>query len=264
MKEGLQALNAYQVASIRMIGGGLVLLPFLPRALKRVPREKLGIMLLSGLLGSFFPAYLFCLAETRLDSALAGIMNALTPLFTLGVGVLFFQAKISRLKWLGVILGFAGLVLLILAGGQTIDFTYVGFASFILLATLLYGINVNLVNKHLHHIASLDIATIAFSFLILPGALVLWISGFPGPEAYSRSWVWSVGASAILGMLGTALASVLFYVLLKKAGPVFASMVTYGIPFVALGWGLLAGETIQFLQVCCLGLILAGVYLARK
>ncbi len=149
MKEGLRVLDAYQVASIRILSAGLVLLPFLPQSLRAVPRNKLGTVLLSGLMGTFFPAYLFCLAETKLDSALAGILNALTPLFTLSMGAMFFHVQIGWRKWTGVVIGFVGMILLMLAGRQTVDFSYLGFASFILLATIFYGINVNTVNRFL-------------------------------------------------------------------------------------------------------------------
>jgi drug/metabolite transporter (DMT)-like permease len=264
MKEGLRVLDPWQVASIRILSAGLVLLPFLGRALKSVPRQKLGVVILSGLLGTFFPAFLFCLAETRLDSALTGILNALTPLLTLCVGALFFQARIGWRKWAGVLLGFAGMVLLMLAGKQALDLSYLGFASYVLLATLFYGINVNMVNRYLSQTGSLHIAAIAFSFLIPPSLCILAFTGFFNQAGIPQGWFRAVGASAVLGMLGTALASILFYVLLKKAGTVFASMVTYGIPFVALGWGLLAGESINLLQVLCLGVILAGVYMTKK
>lgn len=264
MKEGLRELDAYQVASIRILSAGLVLLPFLRQSMKAIPGKKRATVLLSGLLGTFFPAYLFCLAETKLDSALAGILNALTPLFTLAVGALFFRSNIIWRKWLGVLLGFLGMILLVLAGRQTVDFSYLGFASLVLLATLLYGINVNVVNKYLADIGSLHIATLAFTFLIFPSVGILFSTGFFGQIALTEAWYQAVGASAILGILGTALASVLFYVLLKKAGPVFSSMVTYGIPFVAMGWGILAGESVNLLQVLCLGIILSGVYIARK
>jgi drug/metabolite transporter (DMT)-like permease len=264
MKEGLRVLDAYQVASIRILSAGLVLLPFLPQSLRAVPRKKLGTVLLSGLMGTFFPAYLFCLAETKLDSALAGILNALTPLFTLSMGAMFFHVQIGWRKWTGVVIGFLGMILLMLAGRQTVDISYLGFASFILLATIFYGINVNTVNRFLSDIGSLHIATLAFTFLILPASAILAATGFFGSAHDTSAWLRAVGASAVLGILGTALASILFYVLLKKAGPVFSSMVTYGIPFVALGWGVLAGETVNMLQLLCLLLILAGVYIAKK
>jgi drug/metabolite transporter (DMT)-like permease len=264
MKEGMRVLDPWQVASIRILSAGLVLLPFLGRALKSLPRQKLGVVILSGLMGTFFPAYLFCLAETRLDSALTGILNALTPLLTLCVGALFFQARIRWKKWAGVLLGFAGMVLLMLAGTEALDLSYLGFASYVLLATLFYGINVNTVNRYLSQTASLHIAAIAFTFLIPPSLGILVFSGFFNQMGSLEGWYRAVGASAVLGMLGTALASILFYILLKKAGTVFASMVTYGIPFVALGWGMVAGESVNLLQVLCLGIILAGVYMTKK
>jgi drug/metabolite transporter (DMT)-like permease len=264
MKEGLKALNAFEVASIRIASAGIVLLPFLPASLRGIPRKKARVVMLSGVLGTFLPAYLFCVAETRLDSALAGILNALTPLFTLVVGAFFFHNTVPAKKWFGVFLGFAGMVLLMLSGGKAIGWGYMGYASYILLATLLYGVNVNLVNKYLHDIASLHIATVAFAVLLLPALGVLWYTGFFAEAGQAPGWGKAVAASAVLGILGTALASVLFYMLLKKAGPVFASMVTYGIPFVAVGWGISAGESITTMQVACLLVILAGVYLARK
>jgi drug/metabolite transporter (DMT)-like permease len=264
MKEGLKALNAFEVASIRIASAGIVLLPFLPASVRGIPRKKAGIVIFSGVLGTFLPAYLFCVAETRLDSALAGILNALTPLFTLVVGAFFFHNAVPARKWFGVLLGFAGMILLMLSGGQAIGWGYIGFAAYILLATLLYGVNVNLVNRYLHDVASLHIATVAFAFLLIPALGVLWYNGFFTEIGQAPGWGKAVAASSVLGILGTALASVLFYILLKKAGPVFASMVTYGIPFVAIGWGLSAGESITTMQVACLLVILAGVYQARK
>jgi drug/metabolite transporter (DMT)-like permease len=264
MKEGLKALNAWQVASLRILSAGMVLLPFAVKAWKAVPRSKVPVVLLSGFLGTFFPAYLFCIAETRLDSALAGILNALTPLFTLLVGVWVFKNRITASKWAGVWIGLAGLVLLILLGQGKVDFAHAGYAGFILLATACYGFNVNMVNQHLKNIGSMDIAALAFTALILPAALTLWATGFELRPTADTGFYMAVGASVLLGVAGTAISSVLFYVLLKNAGPVLASMVTYGIPFVALFWGWLAGETINIWQIACLGMILAGVYLARK
>jgi drug/metabolite transporter (DMT)-like permease len=264
MKEGMTGLSAYQVASIRILSAGLVLLPFAMQAFKAVPANKRPLVFLSGTLGTFFPAYLFCIAETKLDSSLAGILNALTPLFTLLIGASFFNTRIGWQKWAGVLIGFAGLVLLILAGNKKMSFGYLGYASFILLATLLYGINVNLVSRYLKEIGSRQIATVAFTLLIIPSFIILWATGYFTDVNMNREFIYATGASMVLGIFGTAVASILFYVLLKRAGPVFASMVTYGIPFVALFWGVLAHEQINPVQIGCLCIILAGVYLANK
>lgn len=264
MKEGMKALSPYQVASIRVLSAGIVLAPFALEAFSSVPPNKRLLVFLSGFLGTFFPAYLFCIAETKIDSSLAGIFNALTPLFTLLIGVIFFKNRIPLRKWVGVLTGFIGLVLLFLSGNKTISFGYLGYASFILLATLLYGINVNLVSRYLKDIGSRQIVTVAFTLLILPSFMILWLSGYFSDLKLDNGFFYATGASMILGIMGTAVASILFYVLLKRAGPLFSSMVTYGIPFVAVLWGVLANEEINPVQISCLCLILVGVYLANK
>ncbi|WP_165958112.1 DMT family transporter [Segetibacter sp. 3557_3] len=263
MKTGMEALSPYDVAGLRMISAGLVLLPFTIRAYKAIPNEKLKLVMLSGLLGSFFPAFLFCIAETRIDSSLAGILNALTPLFTIVVGISFFDLKINRQKQIGVLIGFTGLCLLFLAKGN-ISFSYIGYSLLVLLATILYGINVNIVARHLNTVGSLNIAAVAFTFLVIPSGLALLLSGYQQHEFSNYAVLKSTAAGIVLGVFGTAVASILFYMLVKRAGGLFASMVTYGIPFVAVFWGLLDGEHISALQVLCLGIILVGVYLANK
>ena len=114
MKEGLKAFTPYQVASLRMLFAGLVLLPFAIKAFRKIPKDKMGIVIVSGLIGNFIPAYLFCIAETRIDSALAGILNSLTPLFTILVGVVFYKTQTTAIKFLGILIGFVGLTFLLL------------------------------------------------------------------------------------------------------------------------------------------------------
>jgi drug/metabolite transporter (DMT)-like permease len=263
MKEGMEKLSPYQVASLRMVTAGLILLPIALKRLSQLRGQKIGYIILSGLLGSFFPAFFFCIAETKIDSALAGILNALTPICVIIVGALFFQRRSTRNQVGGVIIGFAGLFFLFLSKAD-INFSYISFALLVLLATLSYGFNVNMVNRYLLHLPSLNIAAFAFSALIIPSILILWLTGFFRMELHSSAMMWSIGASAILGITGTAMATILFYILLKRAGPIFSTMVTYGIPFVALFWGWLAGEAITMVQVVCLILILAGVYISRR
>jgi drug/metabolite transporter (DMT)-like permease len=265
MKAGMEALSAYQVAAIRMLSAGLILLPLAMKSFREIPREKIGLVILSGFLGSFFPAFFFCIAETKIDSSLAGILNALTPMFTISIGALFFQLKINALKIAGVLLGFFGLCLLFLVRGK-LELSYLSYSSLVILATLCYGINVNMVARHLKGTGSVSIASFAFACLIPPSLFILWKTGYFDPEPLTDTGTWwmSTGASVVLGVMGTALASIIFYMLVKRAGTLFASLVTYGIPFVAIGWGLLFGESITLAQVGCLLIILAGVYLVNR
>ena len=258
----MRQLTPYQVASIRMLSAGIVLMPFALKRRNQINRKQ-GYIILSGILGSFIPAFLFCIAETRIDSALAGILNALTPICVIIVGALAFKHRSTKNQIAGVIIGFGGLLLLF-ASTSNINFSYISYAFLVLLATLSYGINVNMVNRVLTDIRSLDIAAFAFTSLIIPAAIVLWLTGFFNLPLHTADMFWSIGASALLGVTGTAAATILFYVLLKKAGPIFSTMVTYGIPFVALFWGSVAGESISLLQIGCLILILGGVFVSRR
>lgn len=262
MKEGMKYLNAWQVASLRIFSAGVILIPFTIQKIKSIPYKDIPLIFLSGLLGTFIPAYLFCFAETELNSAVAGILNALTPLFTIVIGAAFFRSKLQLKKWAGVLIGFLGLVWLV-TSGRELEFTNMRYSGFVILATICYGVNVNMVSKYLRHIPSLMLASLAFGLLIIPSGLILLFSGY-WKASGSEGFMYSTMASSVLGILGTALASVLFYMLMKRAGALFASMVTYGIPFVALFWGFLAGESIGAVRILCLGMILAGVYVANK
>jgi drug/metabolite transporter (DMT)-like permease len=263
MKAGMHTLTPYHVASIRILSAGLILIPFARRALQQVPRNKMALVILSGLLGSFFPAYLFCIAETKIDSSLAGILNALTPLFVILVGISFFQLKAGMQKIVGVLIGFAGLCLLVAPTGD-ISFEHFSYTLLVLLATIFYGINVNMIGRHMQGIGSLNIASLAFVFLIVPSLVILYFTGYFALPLSRKDVMISTLASSVLGIMGTAVASILFYMLVKRSGTLFASMVTYGIPFVAVMWGVWGGEHVTGMQIGCLGVILGGVYLVNK
>ena len=263
MKVGMNVLSPYQVASLRLMSAGIVLLPFSIKAFKHIPTNKRSLVILSGLLGSFFPAYLFCVAETKIDSVLAGILNALTPLFVIISGVAFFQLKVKMLQLVGILIGFVGLCLLVVSGTH-INLAYFGYALLVLLATFFYGINVNMVGRYMTGIGSLEIASLAFVFLILPCFSILLFTGYFSLPLGNNTYLISTLASSVLGIFGTAIASILFYMLVKRGGALFASMVTYGIPFVAVAWGIWGGELVNLQQVICLSVILIGVYLANK
>ncbi|MVT06799.1 EamA family transporter [Chitinophaga sp. ysch24] len=262
MKIGLQGLTPYQVASLRIFSAGISLLPFFFKYIRQTPVSKIPLIILSGILGNLIPAYLFCIAETRIDSALAGILNGLTPLMALLAGFFIYKTPIIRQQLLGICIGLAGVAMLFAVNGVDTGYWYYGL--WIVLATVCYGVNISLVHHHLKTYNSLQLGSIALFFCGLFTLPVLYFSGFfsllSGPAI---PWS-SVAASITLGILGSSIASVLFYILITQAGGLFASMVTYALPVVAIGWGLVAGEQISFLQVICLGVILIGVYMVNK
>ena len=264
MKEGLLNLTAFQVASLRIIFAGIVLIPAALKHFKSIPKNKVLIIFLSGVLGSLLPAYLFCVAEMGIDGALAGTLNSLTPIFVIITGALFFSSKTSSNKIFGICIAFAGSILLLLSKGNMQESQNLVYVSYVVLATIFYGFNVNMVHKHLHHIGSIQIASVALTLNAIPAFIVLYFTGYFNLPLNDSGILYSTGHAALLGILGTALASIIFYVLIKRAGAVFSSMVTYGIPIVANFWGIIYGEEVGIKQFGCLALILLGVYLANR
>ncbi len=264
MKEGLLHLSAFQVASLRIIFSGIVLLPAAIKHYKSIPKNKVLIIFLSGVLGSLLPAYLFCVAELGIDGALAGTLNSLTPIFVIITGALFFSSKTSANKIFGICIAFAGSILLLLSKGNMQESQNLVYVSYVVLATIFYGINVNMVHKYLKDTGSIQIASVALTLNAIPALIVLYFTGYFNLPLSDSGILYSTGHAALLGILGTALASIIFYVLIKRAGAVFSSMVTYGIPIVANFWGIIYGEEVGLKQFGCLALILLGVYLANR
>ncbi len=264
MKEGLIALTAVQVASLRMLSSALVLLPIFIKSFKNIPGNKLGIVFLSGLLGSLLPAYLFCIAEQSVDSALAGTLNSLTPIFVIIAGAVFFSIKTTFEKITGIAIAFVGTILLFFSQPSYNAEGNISGVLMIVLATMMYGLNVNLVQRHLGMLPSVQVVSVALVLNAVPALIVLIVSGYFQENFSQHAFQISTAFSLLLGIVGTALASILFYTLIKRAGAVFSSMVTYLIPIVANIWGLIYGEMIGWKQIFSLLIILTGVYIASR
>ena len=161
-----------------------------------------------------------------------------------------------------MLIGFAGLVILTVSQ-KGLSFQNSAYALMIVAATILYGFNVNIVSHNLKNLNPIHIAAISLTFMAIPSGIVLWINGFFELDFTEKAVRDAVIASSMLGIVASAIATALFYMLVKRSGGLFASLVTYGIPFVALLWGFLDGEKITWIEIACLGLILAGVYLAN-
>ena len=264
MKVGMERLTAYQVAAIRIASSGIILLPIAIRCIHRIPKNKLWFVILSGFIGNLIPAFLFCLAEQVIDSSLSGTLNSLTPIFVIIAGALFFSRKANWNQITGVIVAFTGTSILFLGKSHLHGGQELGSIFLVVLATILYGFNVNMVHRYLSDIPSLQIVSVALVLNAIPALCVLIYTGYFKLPFENKDVLLSSGAAALLGTVGTAIATIIFYMLLKRTGAFFTSMVTYGIPFVAILWGCVAGENIGFGQIGCLLIILIGVYWANK
>jgi drug/metabolite transporter (DMT)-like permease len=263
MKVSRQGLTAPQIASLRIFSAALVFLPFAVFHIAKVPRKKMGLVILAGLFGNLLPAFCFAIAILKVDSSLAGILNSLTPICVATISIVFFKDKIKSQKIIGVLVGFAGLCLLTLTQ-KNISFDNLSYSLLVIVGTISYGINVNLVGHYLKEIKPIHLATVSLGFMSIPAGIILWQQGFMELDFTDTVIQWSIINSCLLGVVASAFATVIFYMLVQKAGGLFASLVTYGIPFVALFWGFLDGESITLIEIVSLGIILAGVYLANR
>lgn len=264
MKKGLIAYDSNQVGALRILIAFLSLLPFAITHLKKEYLSKWKYFLAVGLFGNFIPAFLFTLAETRISSSLAGLLNSLTPIFTLLIGLLVFGIAVRKNQVIGIILGFIGAAILILGPGLTGIARDSYYGLLVVIATICYGISVNVIRKHLGGVPS--VATTFWAFLLVgPFAGVYLITtDFTDRLATHPFALSSLGYTAILGVVGTAGAVILFNVLIKKTNAIFASSVTYLIPIVALGWGVSDGESIGFVHFTAILVILTGIFLINR
>jgi len=135
MKTGLKSFSSNQVAAIRVLMASLVLLPISIKNLKFLKRKDLKSLLFTGFIGTFIPAFLFTKAQTRIDSSLAGMLNSLTPVFAMIVGMLLFKVKTGWKQASGLIIGLLGAVWLISLGNGTSIKNINTYALFIVLAS---------------------------------------------------------------------------------------------------------------------------------
>jgi len=263
IKKGLVALSAMQVGSLRIIFAAVFLLLIGFQSLKKIPKAKWKYIALTSLFGTFIPAFLFAIAQQHISSVVSSVLNSLTPLNTLMLGVLFFGIHFKRTQIIGVCIGFIGCSILILNGASVGAGQNYWYAGLILIASICYATNVNLIQRYLHDLSPLSISTGNFSVMIIPALCILATTDF-----FSIAGNYEVQTSTlfivILGVIGTGVANIIFFKLIQISSPVFATSVTYLIPVVAFGWGFLDNESLTTIQIFGAFIILIGVYLSAK
>ncbi len=263
MKKGLLAFSSAQVAAIRISTACLVLLPFLLFRLKEVEKKKVFYMVLMGITGSGIPAFLFTEAETQVSSSLAGILNALTPLFVLMIGILFFKMKVTSLKVIGIFVGFAGSAMLILFNSDGGSNSNILYATMIVVATVLYGLSNNIIMRYLQGCNPILMTAVAMAFMG-PFAFGWLMTTDFAARLNNEDAIFSLSSAMILGAFGTSIALVIYNYLIQTTGALFGSTVTYLMPVVAIAWGIADGESIGMIDFAALLIILFGIYLVRR
>ena len=263
IKRGLVGLNPFQLGSLRIIFCAVFLLVVGFKSLTSIPLYKWKYIALTSLFGTFIPAYLFAVAQTQINSSVSSILNSLTPLNTLIFGVLVFGLDFKRTQIYGVIIGLIGTFLLIWNGAVNHPNQNYYYTILIVIASICYALNVNFIKKYLSDMKPLSITTGNFLVMLLPALIILCFSDF-FEVMHNPTVQHSMIFVAVLGIIGTGIANIIFYKLIQISSPVFATSVTYLIPVVAFFWGLLDNEMLTPVQFLGAFIILIGVYLSSK
>ena len=263
IKRGLVGLNAFQVGSLRILFTSIFLLIIGFKSLAKIPRIQWKYIGMTAFFGTFVPVYLFAYAQTQIHSSVSAILNSLTPMNTLLIGISFFGLTFKRGQIIGVMIGLIGSILLVYNGAINNPNQNYYYAIFIVIASLCYATNVNLIKKHLSDLSPMSISVGNFALMTIPATIVLFFSGFTDVVHLEKTQHAMIYI-AVLGVIGTGIANLIFFRLIQISSPVFATSVTYLIPVVAFSWGLLDNEMLTPIQFLGAFIILIGVYLASK
>jgi drug/metabolite transporter (DMT)-like permease len=263
IKKGLLGLSPMQVGSLRIIFAGTFLLIIGFKSLIKIPSYKWKYIVLTAMFGTFIPAFLFAIAQTQIDSSISSILNSLTPMNTLLIGILAFGLQLKRTQIIGVLIGLVGSALLILNGAITHPNQNYYYSILVLIASFCYATNVNLIKKYLSDISPLSLSAGNFAVMLVPAIAILYFTRI-SDTIHLEITQTAILYVLILGVIGTGIANIIFFKLIQISSPVFATSVTYLIPVVAFFWGIQDHENINFIQIIGAIIILIGVYLASK
>lgn len=261
----MQAFSSDEVAALRIGIAFLVLAPLHIRHHQIDLRRYLPGLILMGLFGNFIPAFLFTLAETQISSSLAGMLNALTPLFTILIGLAWLKVKPSSAQVAGIVVGFVAAVFLMVFETGEDKFRNAIYSLLVLAATFCYALSINGIRKYLTSLNAITATVWAFTFTGPLALLYLFgFTNFTSHLATAPGALPALGYTAVLAIVGTALSVIAYNRLIRQAGVVFAASCTYLIPIVAVFWGLADGEIVNPAQLLSMGAIILSVYLINR
>lgn len=254
------------LVALRIGGAALVLYALLVLRGGIFPWSAWFPLAVLGLINAALPYFLFSWGEQYIESNLAAIYNATTPLFTVILALLFVRSeRLSALSSLGVVIGFLGILYLfsdsLRSIGQGTDLLHLYGELACVGATFCYGLGNMWARRRLMGLQSLQLATgqLVFGALwTLPVVLVVeqpWRTLAPSAAA--------IGALTVLSLLGTAIAQILYFNLLTQVGATRTAQVTYLLPIFGIFWGWLAGETITPRVLGALVIVLLGVLIVN-
>jgi drug/metabolite transporter (DMT)-like permease len=264
IKKALIAFDPITVGALRISISSIAFFPIVLHQFKDIPWKKWKYFAVVGLTGSGIPAFMYAIAQTQVDSSISGLLNSLSPIFALIIGVLFFKIVLTYSKVIGVLLGFLGAGVLFFSGGPSAAGGNMWYGLFIVIGTMCYGTSVNVVKHYFQETPSLIVSGVSFFLIGPPALLYLVFSDFKDDMVTHHHAWYSLGSVALLSLVGTVISTIIFFRLVQVSNAVFASSVAFTIPIVAIFWGVLDGEQVGWSHFVGMVLILIGVYFIRK
>jgi len=264
IKKALISFEPSTLACMRLAISALAFTPFVLINRKKIPWKRWKLFLAVGLTGSGIPAFMYFLAQTNINSMVSGLLNSLTPIWTFIIGILIFKNSFEKNKGVGVLLGFIGAALLMIFGESQGSNSNLWYGLFVVVGSFCYGISGNLVKSKLQNVGSVIISATSFFIIGIPSLIYLLIEGSLFTIDYGAQEMYSLAAVIVLSLVGTVLATIIFYKLIQETTAVFGSSVAYIMPLVAIMWGVFDGEGLGLIVFVSMALILGGVYLIKK
>ncbi len=264
MKKGLRSFDYMQVAALRIFFSFVILIPTYFKTVKKLNRQNFIHLLITGYAGIFFPAFLFTKAQTQISSSLAGMINGLAPFFALIMGIILYKNRPGKYQYFGIIVGFIGALGLISNGNILESVSNInGYALYVVAATIGYGVNANEIRFKLKALSGFEITSLSFLFVGIPAGIYLAFTDIT-PAFQTPNWALNLSFIFVLALFGSVISLYMFNNLVHHTSALFATSVTYIIPFFAILWGFFDGETITYIHIISIGLALVGVWLVNK
>lgn len=265
IKKTLPVFDPYQIGAFRAGLSGLFLAAIGFPAMRKMTKKDIFWIALSGFFGNFLVVFIFPFAQREVSSSLAGIINALDPIFTLLLGAFLFGIRSKTIQYIGAIIGFAGAFVLVYttdAESSDSQFLYI---LLLIVGSALYAVSALIVEKKLTHIKSTELASSIYTIWMIPSLIILVFSGFFTEIDYSLAETKeSLGSLIFLTIVSTTFVMFLFFKLVIDTSAVFVSTISLLVPVIAIFWGILDGEKFTFWYALGGLLVLIGVYFIRE
>ena len=259
IKYSLEELNPSDIAIYRILIGALFINIFVRAKENIVKTDNIKIFIIS-----FFwmalPFYMFGIAEQTITSSLAGLINGSTPIFVAFIAVVFYKLKVTKIQVLYIFTGFIGVGLISLSGGINDVSFEIGFL-YALIASISYGIAVNMVEPLIQKYDSLIVIKMVIRYAFVISLIIL------GPTASFKIPTVEVSLipMLILGIGGTGIAFLTYYKLLESVGRISSSFVVYMIPIFSIFFGYqFLNEITNSIQFIGIGVILCSAFLYSR